>query len=335
MTDHQLLFNAWRESQPMCNQNTINNYVRMILKYKKWTVDADIVDDLAPNLLWTCPNFHILFTRNHIKQFLDAVPNLNTKSSYCAVICSYLNYFNGDSDLLQQCRDWLTDIKIEIGLESEKHVKTEIQTKNWKNLKQIRKIINRRGKYIQEFESFNKPVSKLGFIDLQKYIIQMLYMGFDEHPPVRCNYTMEVVDDDAPFPSLNYKRLNNYIVRTSTGSYFIFNKFKTCKRYGSQVIKIHEPLLKILLQWFKYLRAGNIHTDEGPNYLLYNSRFNKLSDNMLASYIPQAFAECQSKLTVDTLRHIFISDVCNLGNSSKYAKLMMHSTLEQANYWKN
>ena len=55
---------------------------------------------------------------------------------------------------------------------------------------------------------------------------------------------------------------------------------------------------------------------------------------MLATYIPQAFAECQSKLTVDTLRHIFISDVCNLGNSSKYAKLMMHSPLEQANYWK-
>ena len=335
MSLHTLLFNKWSEYQPMANPNTIHNYTRMMLKYQQWEQKYTPPSGLNPVISWTCEQFNIYFNQNTIKAFLDTHENLNTKSSYCAVICSYLNYFNGETKILEKSREFLLDIKIEIGLETDKHKKTVVQDKNWRSLKDIRKCLTKRGKWIDEFKYFDDETrSKTLLIDLQRYVISMLYMGFNEHPPVRCNYTMEVVNDVAPFPALLYKQKINYLIDTGNSMLFVFNSFKTVKTMGQQIIPVCDGLETILEKWIHYLIQNKIHTDLTKNYLLYNSRFNKLSDNMLASYIPTAFQECKAKLTVDTLRHVFISDECNLGNSKKYAKLMMHSQMEQANYWK-
>lgn len=330
-SETEKLFLKWKEANPTVSDKSIYNYTRQYFRIHKWGYANHNLDIFIQNLKTQKPL---------VLEFLQTITNFNTKSSYLAMLCSfYRSNLSGyyafkiwNEEILIWAREILVDIKSTITNNLDEHKLTEIQDNNWTTKLAIKKTIRARGKFCEllwEKESYEKAEFQM----IQQYVLQSLYMGFDEHPPIRCNYNMEVVQDLAPFPGLNYvPQKNNYLALTGNGLVFIINKYKTSKTYGSQVIPVCQGLTGILLKWIGYCNKVGLY--ENGKYLLYNTRKKRITENLIASYIPEAFSLTQKKLTIDTLRHIFISETCNLGNGKHFAKLMMHSTTEQAQYYK-
>jgi len=103
----------------------------------------------------------------------------------------------------------------------------------------------------------------------------------------------------------NYDReKDNYIEDNN----FVFNNYKTAKKYGRQEIKIPIALRVILTTW----KSLNPY-----DYLLVNITGGKLSSSLLNSRINELFPK---KISVSMLRHIYISDVVHV-NTPKFKKL--------------
>lgn len=266
-----------------------------------------------------------------IIDYINSVSNLNTRAnSACAISVLYQTYPSSGVNLavVSECRELIKKTKIAIDLELEKNKKTEVQQNNWISHKNIQTLIKKQLEVCTEIMNNGFSGKKSTVKQVQACIIQCLYMLDPENPPVRCDYCMKVLYGNqrlSAFCIANEKQ--NYLLVNSGSMTFVFNQYKTKKHYGRKIIKVGDQLYHLLKLWLKY--------KSDPIHLLENTRNAPLNPNNLGKYITDAFSTLNKKLTVDTLRHIFISDCVNLGNSKKYAKLMMHSCAEQRVYWKN
>tara|TARA_R110000822_G_scaffold917_4_gene3966 strand:- start:2916 stop:3947 length:1032 start_codon:yes stop_codon:yes gene_type:complete len=266
-----------------------------------------------------------------IIKYVKNIPNLNTRANTaCAISLLYQTYPSSSLNInvVYEMRELITTTKIAIDLESDKNKKTEVQEQNWVSHKQIQTLIKKQIEVSIEIMNNGFSGKKSTVKQVQSCIIQCLYMLDPENPPVRCDYCMKVLYGTqriSAFCGSNEKQ--NYLLVNSNSMTFVFNTYKTKKYYGRKIFRVGDQLYPILKLWLKY--------KSNPVDLLENTRNAPLNPNNLGKYISDAFAPLNKKLTVDTLRHIFISDRVNLGNSKKYAQLMMHSRSEQSVYWKN
>ena len=115
---------------------------------------------------------------------------------------------------------------------------------------------------------------------------------------------------------------DNYISHRKDGSVFVFNTYKTAKKYGRQEIPIPAKLYKMLLRWEEI----NPH-----DYLLVNTLGGKLGVSGLNNEIAKAFKiPTGRKIGVNMLRHIYISEVVHketprLLEIQRVAEAMGHS----------
>lgn len=282
---------------------------------------------LDKNLLDLPTNPVITDIINYVKN----IPNLNTRANTaCAISLLYQTMPSSgvNVNVVLEMRDLITITKTAIDLELDKNKKTTVQEENWVSHKQIQTLIKKQIEVCTEIMDNGFSGKKSTVRQVQSCIIQCLYMLDPENPPVRCDYCMKILYGPqrlSAFCSQNEKQ--NYLLVNSSSMTFVFNTYKTKKHYGRKIIKVGDQLYPILKLWLKY--------KSNPVDLLENTRNSPLNPNNLGKYISDAFAPLNKKLTVDSLRHIFISDCVNLGNSKKYAKLMMHSQSEQQVYWKN
>jgi integrase len=117
---------------------------------------------------------------------------------------------------------------------------------------------------------------------------------------------------------------DNYI---KDNKFFVFNKYKTSKFYGSQEVEIPIKLRNILKKWLK------INTND---FLFVDRHKRKLYPTTLNQRLNRIF---EKNLGVSMLRHIYISDkvlkdVPKLDNLKKIANDMGHSVNEQLLYKK-
>ena len=266
-----------------------------------------------------------------IINYVKNIPNLNTRANTgCAISLLYQSYPSSsvNSAVVVEMRELITTTKIAIDLELDKNKKTESQENNWVSHKNIQTLIKKQIEVCTEIMNNGFSGKKSTVRQVQSCIIQCLYMLDLENPPVRCDYCMKILYGNqriSAFCSANEKQ--NYLLVNPNSMTFVFNTYKTKKYYGRKIIKVGDQLYPILKLWLKY--------KSNPVDLLENTRNAPLNPNNLGKYISDAFSPLNKKLTVDSLRHIFISDNVNLGNSKKYAKLMCHSLSEQQVYWKN
>lgn len=157
--------------------------------------------------------------------------------------------------------------------------KTEEQEKNWKEQDEIMEKVKLMKKKIQPLW---KNPSKKELEHLQDFVIASLYTSI------------------APRRLLDYTEFKLRNVDTETDNYreknkFIFNKYKTAKKYHKQDVEIPASLRMLIQKWSK------LHNND---YLLFDIKTEKkLTSPQLNKKLNEIFG-----VSVNMLRSIYISD---------------------------
>jgi hypothetical protein len=250
---------------------------------------------------------------------------LSTRRAYLTAVLVVLGAYKKEefNSVLEKYRKRLQDLNNEYNEKINSHEKTEKQSKNWVSLKQLNKVRNFYKKELEEKgimkkETLNRRESDL----LQKYLVSALYTL---QPPIRLDYgNMEVIsnkkDDDGKKNFLLNKGRNKKT--------FIFNDFKNKKSMGKREIVVNSKLNTIINIWLKH--------NKSKNFLL-NSKNEIMNENALSKYIKKVFEPTKKDITLNLLRHIYISENIDLEAMKKQKKLaddMLHSADQQVDYAK-
>jgi hypothetical protein len=176
--------------------------------------------------------------------------------------------------------------------------KTDKEEKNWitqdevlERFNELKKIIPTLGKKINE-EQFN---------ELQKLVILSLYCL--QRPRRNKDYQDMLVMRKYTAPAENAEPAKDNILDLA-GNKFIFNNFKTCKKYHSQEIKIIPELREILDIYLKY--HPTFKKSKTPVQLLVNFEGQPYTkNNDMTRLLYKVF---NKKIGCSMLRHIFLTD---------------------------
>ena len=134
-----------------------------------------------------------------------------------------------------------------------------------------------------------------------------------------------------PRRSLDYSdmKIRNYDVKTDNyykANKFYFNKYKTFKTYGLQVLEVPKELNVVLKKWIK------INTND---YMIYSSNGNKLSCPQITRILNKIFGK---NISTSMLRHIYLTnvykDVPQINKMENLANEMGHSVSTAMEYIK-
>ena len=194
--------------------------------------------------------------------------------------------------------------------ELSKNNKTDTQEKNWVSLAELLKITRALIR--------NSPAS-------QNTMIAALY---SMQEPVRLDfYDMEIRTN----PLQDRSDDKNYLIITNRSKKtFIFNDFKTSRKYGTVAIPVNKELNKVINKFLK------LNPDR--KYLLQGKDGKPLSRNNLGKMITKIFASTGKQVSLNIIRHVYVSenvDVDAIKKSKEIAKNMMHGQDEQLQYAKN
>ena len=130
---------------------------------------------------------------------------------------------------------------------------------------------------------------------------------------------------------LDYSEMKIRSFDTKTDNYykgnkFYFNKYKTVKTYGLQVLEVPKELNNILKKWIK------INTND---YMIYSSNGHKISCPQITRILNKVF---EKKISTSMLRHIYLTniykDVPRLNQMEHLADEMGHSVSTAMEYIK-
>ena len=269
-------------------------------------------------------NLNYLKESKNIFEIIDKLA-LSTKRSYLTSILVVLGAFNKEAfnSVLEIYRKRLQELNNEYNKKIDTHEKTDKQSKNWVSLKQLSKVRNFYKKELEEKGILKKDVLSPKQQDLlQKYLVSALYTL---QPPIRLDYgSMKIIrkleDDDG--------KKNFLLVKGRNKKTFIFNDFKNKKNLGTQKQEVNSKLNSVINLWLKYNKTDNF---------LMNSKGELMVENSLSKYIKKVFEPTKKNITLNLLRHIYISENIDLEavkKSKELAKTMMHSTGLQEDYAK-
>ena len=121
----------------------------------------------------------------------------------------------------------------------------------------------------------------------------------------------------------------NYLLNLGRNKkYFIIQEYKTSNRYGLKEILIPKKINTLLNIYLKF------HNEDS---FLLDSKGKPLTSNGLGKLIPKAFEKIGKNVTVNLIRHIWVTENCDIEKIKKNKELskeMCHSLNTQENYFK-
>ena len=262
----------------------------------------------------------------------------NTKKTILASIVSILSLFK-DTPSYKKIYKTYYDKMMTIGNDMKNidtATKTNKQKMNWMTWELITDIKNKLKESVMKF-SKNKTISENQYQILLHYIVLLLYYDL---PPRRnqdyqyMNFVSEYDDAPADINLLDYKNKR-----------FIFNKFKTNKKYGQQVVsflpekddeKLNEfnEALDIYLKFHPLNTKPNLKFSKKTEFpfLVYPSGNAFTQVNSITRILNKIF---QKNVSSSMLRHIYLSTKYNIDEMKKDAQDMGHSLNEQRQYMKD
>ena len=302
--------------------NSLNAYVISISKLHKATEgDGEF------------KNLDFLKDTKEIKEFLSSL-KLSTQKNYLASIIVSLDAMNTKGkydDLIKEYREILDDTHNKYVEDYENGEKSESQKKNWASMIDLKKVMAMYLRDIKERELFSKEeLNKKQMALMQKWVIANLFLN-EENPPTRLDYSPMEIISKGEYDKLDEeeRKENNYLVVLSRNNkFFSFNEYKTSGKYGENQVKVGKKLNSVLNIWLKYNKTDS---------LLLNSQGKPMSANGLGKEIKKVFEPTGKNISVNMLRHIFISEKYpkeKLDEKSQDAKKMGHSVDMQEKYSK-
>lgn len=134
----------------------------------------------------------------------------------------------------------------------------------------------------------SKNITPLDLQHIQDYIIICLLGGIFI-PPRR------LLD----FVSFKIKKIDKHVDNYMEKSGLVFNKFKTAKTYGQQIVDIPKELVTILKKWIKL---------NPTDYLLFDTNMNPLNSVKLNQRLTKIFKHVAEKTSVNALRHSYLTE---------------------------
>ena len=249
---------------------------------------------------------------------------LTTRRGYLTSIIVALSAFGDKYEKeLKFYRDKLTESNEIYNEFISKNKKTTSQDKNWTNLKDLLKIHNKIRIEVRDRNIAKKEkISNRDLEYLQKYLIASLYVL---QPPVRLDFAgMKIIRKE----SQDDNKQNFLLIKGKGKKEFIFNDFKTAKTKGKIRQPINLKLSKVLNLWLKHNDSDN---------LLLSRNGKPMTSNSLGKAITRIFNIEGKRITLNLIRHVFISENINLERKKKEAELaqaMHHTTDQQTQYAK-
>lgn len=259
-------------------------------------------------------------------KFLDKrYENLNTKKSYLASIVSELKQHGGTldigeipDDLISEYQKPMVATAKTVEEERGENRLTEREKKNWLLWEQIIKVRETLKKRAMDYNNYDN------YLD---YLILSLYTY---NPPVRSDYgTMEF----AKTLKQTKDQTTNYLYWSTKKKVFIFNYYKTSKKYGRVEIPVDDELIPIIAYWRSKYNSSK--------YLLASKQGKPMTDKYLSNRIRRIFKQETGKTTgINIMRHSFINNSVNevnklsVNDRKKIAGSMLHNVLQQLHYTK-
>lgn len=307
------------------SNTTINNYNNYLNTLKSMNIDID----------------------NVTLETLKTISILKSGAQYLSAIKWKLKINNQLTDELEKAikiniNDASKENKIKL-LKSEASDKQISKYISWKKILEIREFIK------NQLNNKKDKETELNYLILSLYIEQPvrrirdyseMYINDDITIPTNGNnilfteredqekykkYEYEKCNEDTS----NYENEKNYYIRKNNKSYFLFNYYKTVKKFNKQYVSTCNNLKNIIDLYIL------------NNKLTNGDKLINLDNNTLSARVIKIFKKyCNKSIDVDMMRHIFI---CYLYSSKRflespmyeklyYGYLMCHSKIMQENY---
>lgn len=188
-------------------------------------------------------------------------------------------------------------------IKQHKSEKEKLTSKSWDELNNTYDELYDREKHFLKKSGVSKTPMK-DLQSIQDLVIATLYIK--QKPRRLMDYTeLKIKNID--------KDTDNYILKNN----FVFNKYKTDKKYSMQTVKIEPETKKILDKWIKLI-------PDDCEYLLFDANGNKLNSVKLNQRLRKIFG-----LSANMIRSAFLTDMYkdapSLQNAQQTAEDMGHS----------
>lgn len=211
--------------------------------------------------------------------------------------------------------------KSEEAKQNESSDKTQKQTDNWITWDEVQKKVADLREKVAEFKS-NKSITNQQYESLLHYLIVSLYT--ETQPRRNQDYLDMFVAKKQPTETEH-----NYVVLTKTKpTSFIFNKFKTSKKYGQQTLEVPETLANVISE---YLKFHPLKKNASYKFLVSYDGTPITAVNAITRVLNKIFGK---RVGSSMLRHIFLSTKYDIKEMEKDANAMGHSVEEQKKYMK-
>ncbi len=204
--------------------------------------------------------------------------------------------------------------------------KTEKQKDNWADWKDVEVIQKHLMEEVEKFSS-NKNITPEQFNTLLNLVVLSLYSEIQ--PRRNQDYLdMSVVKSSAKeLPTDS----NFLVIEKSSPKEFVFNKYKTAKKYGQQKMPLTPGLSKVLSLYLKFhpLARGNKSRATMYKFLVFADGTPLTATNAITRILNRIFGK---RIGSSMLRHIFLSSKYDISEMEKDASAMGHSVEEQQKY---
>ena len=308
------------------------NLVKQLIEQKKITESsASLYIRNLYSLNEKKPYTSLTFLKNveNIDKILSEYSN-NTKKTMLASIVSVLSLFN-DKPTYKKVYKHYYDEMMKKGTEmkqEENGEKNEKQKENWVEWKDVEDIKN---KLYNDCLAFEKT-KQISIEQYNKLLSLMILSLYTDMPPRRNqDYTsMVVITAKKGMKVEDLPKEHNYlIIDKKIPKEFVFNKYKTSKKYGTQILTITSPLNGIISMYLKWSPIES-KKDTAMPFLLYSNGEPLSAVNSITRILNKLFGK---KVGSSMLRHSYLTS--KYGEVKKEqeddAKAMGHSVSEQQN----
>ena len=254
---------------------------------------------------------------------------LSTKRNMITSIMVVLSAMEGDKylKLREEYRKELAKYNSEYESYLETHSKTMKEETNWTTVKELNSVLKEYMRQIRKLKLNKKELQPNPNLQLlQKALVAGLYLIFNKNDgPRRLEYAnMKIIKNRSEIkPNINY-----LLFVSSRTKYFVFQNYKTSGTYGTLEKKVPTKLNTLINNWLRYNKSDDF---------LLNNKGGAMSANSLGKYIPIVFQPSGKKITLNLIRHIFISENVELDkihNNKALAENMGHDISTQEGYIK-
>jgi hypothetical protein len=307
----------------------------MLNLQKKLIEDRKVTESTANQYLQTLwclngkkPFTNLAWTKKHddVQTVIDTYAK-STQLNQLAVLATALSLFSDKSTYKATYTYWrnkMLEYKKERDNSATPHEKSETQEENWITWDEVQK---KKFGLKEETSSFvsTKNITASQFDKLLQYVVLCLYT--DIAPRRNQDYLdMYVVK------KLGKEAENNRNYYDLATHRFIFNKYKTAKTYGQQIVDVPTELQNVIASYLKFHPLAKTKQKEYKFLVKYDGS-NLNSVNSITRMLNKIFGK---KVGSSMLRHIFLSSKYGdqLKDMEETARDMGHSVSEQREYIK-